>query len=492
MTLSLRDRAVIGDGTTTAFVTADGSIDWASFGSPDALPSLYSVLDPHGARVGITLNGLPSLEAGRQEYSSNGVPVVRSTFTAGEHAVEVADHVTRGVVVRLFTALRGRPVVGITVRAATIEGSFRRIERWSDGVAFGSVRVLGAMVDAPVALAAGEQAVVCLGVGQIESMRTSDACEAAETLARDWRSLLAEAAYDGPYRRAVDTSLMVLRLLTTGTGALLRAPTTSFPIRVKSERNFDERAAWLADNATAVRLFEELGLADWADRVRTFLAESSRRDLPLPPMLSWRGEPLGAERELLVPGWRETAPAHVNHYGAESLDLASMAEVAMVLDVRRHWPQIARIADFLSEHVLDPDHGRWCIRRRPLRHVASILGVFTGLQVCLSAGRTRDPLDLGVLPWADAIVVADRWLTTEGRFASPPAAGWRRSAQDDSSDAAVLRWASSTFPFTLPALREDGPQDDVARLAATVRQAHAQLAERPFMHRSAPGRAATS
>ena len=489
MTL-LRDRALIGDRATVALVGADGALDWCCFGSPDANPALYGLLDPDGAAVRIGAAHHPAQSTiGMQTYERGGAPIVRTIASADGALYELADHIRAGAVVRVLTVLRGTMTASVTVTPGRVDGPVRRVERWSEGVSFAGVRVHGEAVGGNVVLHTGERTVVTVRSTRDPEggLRLDEALASEERLRNAWRRSLAEAAYDGLYGGAVTTSLMMLRMLTMRTsGALIGAPTTSLPVRIGSERNTDQRAAWLRDNATAVRVLEMLRLTEWADEIRMFLAEVGRRDLPLPPVVNTAGEPLRSETDLSLPGWRNTGPVLAGNRAGDGIDIAAMADVALVLDARRHWPQLERIAGWLAEHGLDPDHGTWDERRRPIRHVASVVGAQVALRALAAMARARDPLDVTVHGWLDGLAVLDTWLTTEGRFGSPPHAGWRRTATDNSSDAAVLRWAASTFPWALPVLPNDGPGDDVSRLATSVDQMLAQLGEGVFLNRHLP------
>ena len=54
-------------------------------------------------------------------------------------------------------------------------------------------------------------------------------------------------------------------------------------------------------------------------------------------------------------------------------------------------PQLERIAGWLAEHGLDPDHGTWDERRRPIRHVASVVGAQVALRAL--AATVAEPFE---------------------------------------------------------------------------------------------------
>ena len=66
--------------------------------------------------------------------------------------------------------------------------------------------------------------------------------------------------YDGDYREAVRTSLIMLKALTYApTGGIVAAPTTSLPERIGGERNWDYRYCWLRDATFTLLRADERG-----------------------------------------------------------------------------------------------------------------------------------------------------------------------------------------------------------------------------------------
>src|SRR6185312_14072928 len=75
-----------------------------------------------------------------------------------------------------------------------------------------------------------------------------------------WRAWTARLAYRGPWRRMVERSALVLKLLTdTDNGAIVAAPTTSLPESPAGTRTWDYRYSWVRDGLLVLDAFFGLG-----------------------------------------------------------------------------------------------------------------------------------------------------------------------------------------------------------------------------------------
>src|SRR6202012_1766703 len=85
--------------------------------------------------------------------------------------------------------------------------------------------------------------------GHDPQMPHVDADQALSTTKGFWTGWSAHAAYQpGPYRDAVDRSLITLKALTyEPTGGIVAAATTSLPEELGGVRNWDYRFCWLPD-----------------------------------------------------------------------------------------------------------------------------------------------------------------------------------------------------------------------------------------------------
>lgn len=90
-----------------------------------------------------------------------------------------------------------------------------------------------------------------------------------ETYWRDWSSRCAPA---GPWQEAVKRSLITLKALTYWpTGGIVAAPTTSLPVSLGGNRNWDYRFCWLRDSAFTLLALLNAGYYEEAGAWRDWL-----------------------------------------------------------------------------------------------------------------------------------------------------------------------------------------------------------------------------
>lgn len=488
----LRDHGAIGDGARCALVASDATIDWYCPLGIDAAASLFRLVDEHNGgyvRLGPAMLGAP----GEQSVDASGASILTTQLVDRGALVEITDHLERGRIVRVLTVLRGDAELVLDVRPGHAFAEPRKVERWSDGIAFGSLIVRGAPAHESFRMSAGERRVVTItartdqGVtragAELEALTVDGALFEQASLRRRSRAELDTVEFDGAMRPVLLRSVRALRMLTDpSTGALLRTLTTSLPAWLGNERNVDERYAWLRDNAVAVELYDALACRDWAGMTRSWLGEVAATELPLAPAYRANGDPLPSEVELGLPGWVGNGPVRTGNAVAHAVDIGAMADASLVLDAGSSWSTLERVGDWMAQNWTRADHGPWASRGPRLRHVEGVLAVRGALRALIRTAQRRNPLDPVVVLWIDATRNMDVWLNLQGRFGHGATSGWRRCDNDDTSDASLL-WQLLGVAPDLPDDVE-GEADD--RRTTTLDQTIAQLGEGPFTHRHLP------
>jgi GH15 family glucan-1,4-alpha-glucosidase len=533
--IPLGSRGIIGDTSSAALVGADGTIDWYCPGRLDGPAALFRIIDPEqGSAVRIGPAGLgPAarrrLDPGSQRYDP-ATNVLRSRLNGPDGEIEIVDLMPwpggterpTGRIVRLVTAVRGPIEVEVEVVPGWRWAPATDTSTWSGGVAFGDLVVRSPLSlspegpgrDRPVwratrRLEVGEQLVVTIDDRQDDHQGplSPDAAERIrEATAAAWQRHVFGLTYGGPYREAVERSVLAVKLLQSyASGSIAAAATMSLPEIAGGERNEDRRLAWIRDAALAVASFERLDLGD--DRVaaegwlRTVIWDN---DPPLPTVFDLEGGPATPEEELRFPGRLRSEPVRSGAYWSP-VDAPTdgrrgaphdaygdlMAAVAVGAPyggpLNAVWPDLVPHIDWLADHCGDPDHGIWELRSPPRRLVASRVQAWYALDTAARMAFARNPLDLDAAGWRQTAAEVLHWLE---RHAMAADGGLRMDDQaGDRPDAALLRVA---WRGPWPALTGGNSAPVVAR---TVERVLKQLSSGALVHRLPPefddGRAGT-
>jgi GH15 family glucan-1,4-alpha-glucosidase len=194
-----------------------------------------------------------------------------------------------------------------------------------------------------------------------------------------WRDWSGRCQYEGEYRDAVLTSLIVLKAMTSETtGAVIAAPTTSLPEDIGGVRNWDYRYCWLRDSVLTLEALLAAGYTEEAVAFRDFLVRVGTGDpTTIQIMYGIAGERRLTEFELPdLPGYEGSRPVRIGNAASEQFQLDVYGEVAGVMFIGaemlgriepRLWPRWRAVIEHVETIWREPDDG---IReaRGPQRH----------------------------------------------------------------------------------------------------------------------------
>ena len=249
-------------------------------------------------------------------------------------------------------------------------------------------------------------------------------------------------------------SYAVLRGLTSASGGMVAAATTSLPERAEAGRNYDYRYVWIRDQCYAGQAVAAAGghpLLD--DAVRFVTARLLEHGPDLKPAYTVTGGRVPDQRKLKLPGY-PGGHDQVGNWVNEQFQLDAFGESLLLLAAAgRHdrldtdnFKAATVAADAIAARWMQPDAGIWEIDNQPWTHSRLICAA--GLRA-IAAVEHAGPATTG---W---LTLADRIVADTAAHATHPTGRWQRSATDPDLDAALL----------LPALRGAVPADDPRTLA---------------------------
>ena len=468
---------VIGNGETCAFISIFSSLDWLCLPRFDAPTMFAKVLDNINGGS-ITLSYEPGgtmtpFEAGQQRYLEDS-NLLETTNQAGADIVRAIDFMPFGKH-KLWRVLgvsgpdsfkltvdinprpdynRAKPSIDILDNGLLISSPGQALLITSSVEANVKRKALTFYIQPPMTV----PILLAYGSTPEEARKAANNSNYEREYLSDlkfWRNYSSEAypVFDlNPklhyfYMR----SLLVLKLLMYDrTGAILAAPTTSFPEIVGQDKNWDYRFCWVRDGAYSAEALALAGLFQDSTKILDFILGIAKPDgKPYPnPLVSIDGDLLGTDEvdiETLV-GFGNSKPVRIGNkaVGQKQNDLEGEVVHAVYtlykytgnLDyVKKNFGTISRIVDYVMGHWRDKDAGIWELRQPDMNYVHSKTMCWAALEYGSSLASAVKENRL-----------ASQWgLESEKVKVDIIKNGWsekrkcfKRAYEDDSYDASVL------------------------------------------------------
>ncbi|HEX8007685.1 MAG TPA: glycoside hydrolase family 15 protein [Trebonia sp.] len=269
----------------------------------------------------------------------------------------------------------------------------------------------------------------------------------------------------------------VLRGLTSASGAMVAAATTSIPERLKSSRYYDYRYAWIRDQCYTGLAIAAHGPHPLLEGTVNFVTERILADGPgLMPAYTVAGEPIPGPTALPLRGF-PGGSAMAGNIVREQFQLdtfgdsLSLIAAAARLDMlgEDDWRAVATVADAIEKRWREPDAGIWELEGR--RWTQSRLSCVAGLRLIASAAAMGPIGGRGRREAAQWSSLADAILADLGDSVHPTGR-WQRAPDDERVDASLL------LPFIRGALPPDDP-----RMLGTVAAVRKELGTNGFVYR---------
>ena len=373
--LPLDRYAAVGDGRSVALVGADGSIDWWCVPNLDSTPYFDRLLaGEDGGRLSVAPAGPFTVErryrkdsnvleqvfataAGRARvtYSLNSSPSGRLPWSELAHRVE---------------GLEGAVEFGVEVRSGRRLG---QANPWREASPHGDVVHLDGIVaalrtsgdverlteaddrvTARLTTQAGSRSVLALLASSNEPLILPPPAAIDARIDRSdqaWREWSGNLAYEGRYGEAVRRSALALKLLLyTPTGAIAAAATASLPERIGAGKNYDYRFAWVRDVAYTTKAFLRVGAVEEAKAAFSWLTATILRHGGQPrTMYSLDGDLAPEERELDLPGYRNSRPVREGNRAREQVQLGVFGDL---LETAALFVRCGHVLDLATRRLL--------------------------------------------------------------------------------------------------------------------------------------------
>ena len=501
----IRDYALIGDGRTTALVATDGSIDWLCLPNVDSPAVFARVLD---ARRGGSFQLEPADPYEVERRYQQDSNVLETTFTTAQGSIRVTDSMTLTDDRRLspFRELT-RKVEGLSGRVPVrwaFEPRFeygerspqlsRRAGRWfaecgRNAIALsawdaGEPEANGTTIGAELELEQGQTALIALAAAHEQPVvlpGRADTEGRLERTERFWPEWAGRVEYDGPWRDAVVRSALMLKLLVFApSGAIVAAPTASLPEWIGGSRNWDYRFTWLRDASWTLDALIRLGLDDEAHAFFWWFMHASRLTQPrLQILYKVDGSTHTKEHDLdNLEGYLGSSPVRVGNGAVDQVQLdvygSVLESIWLYVQEVGHLDgetgrDVAKIADYVTEHWSDRDSGIWEVRSEETHFIQS------KALCCIALERACALAERGVIPDR-----SERWCAASEEIRNfVDANGWDEERQSYVRAPDLHELDASLL--TLAILAYDSPGRE--RLKSTVAAIERELRTGPYVYR---------
>jgi GH15 family glucan-1,4-alpha-glucosidase len=486
----LREYALLADGERGILVGPHGEFAWMCF------PRWHS-----DAIFCSLIGGESSYAVTPREryvwggYYEQGTLIWRSRWVTEGAVIECREalalpgRANRAVVLRRLSAIDGAAHVHIRLQAASAFDAhpMQRLRREGDVwvAQLGATRMrwsgapaarrsrrrgVGLALELDLDLAEGERHDLVLELSLDELEDPPDPDEAWSATETGWRRRVPRLDHVAAQRDA-QHAYAVMSGLSSASGGMVAAATTSLPERAREGRNYDYRYVWIRDQCYAGQALARTGaqplLADAARFIRDRLLEDGAK---MKPAYTIEGDDIPDERALDLPGYpggsdrlgnRVNRQFQLDIFG-EALLLFAAAAARDVIDADC-WRAVEIAAEAIEQRWREPDAGVWELHDALWTH--SRLACAAGLRAISRHAAGEEPS-------ARWLGLADALTADASARAVHPDGRWQRTPDDSRVDAALL----------LAAIRGAVPADD-PRSIATLRAVERELTEDGYCYR---------
>ncbi len=398
------DYGIVGNCTSAALITSQCSIEWLCLPFFDS-PSLFAkVLDSKKGGF-FTIEAVDVTEV-KQAYITH-TAILKTTFTTKQGAFEVNDYMPRFMAVRggyycpselhrKIRVISGNPRIVVTLNAspnyalgpATYALKKDYIKIMSQAGEYNSFYLYSNLDAAKILnseeIELDEYSYFLLSYHEkLENIDNDKIFLEYEKTKSYWLDWVQRTNYPPNFKEQISRSAITLKLLMyQRTGAVIAAPTTSFPEIIGGNRNWDYRFCWVRDAAMIIDTYIRIGHIESANGFIDFILNRmllKHEDIRV--MYGINGEEELTEIELdHLAGYEDSKPVRIGNdaYRQKQNDLyGELIETIytyFVVNRRDHyqvneeiWTMTRSLVNRVRDIWQKPDSGIW-ERREALQH----------------------------------------------------------------------------------------------------------------------------
>ncbi len=389
---------IIGNGSSGALISKDGSVDWLCL-PHFASPSVFAnILDSNAGSLGIEVQKDVSI---KQSYLEN-TNILKTHFETDEWAFEILDFMPRYQKVtgsyyyppeltRIIKPLRGTPEFEVQYNPR-LEYSKDETITHNKGTYLISILENEEQYDAlylyaniPFDSIINREKItlsstVFITISYNEKLDQTDLEKAwydfdlTKAYWLNWVQRTKEFSY---YNKEIRRSALTLKLLSYDkTGAIIAALTTSLPETIGEVRNWDYRFCWIRDSSMVIKILSQLGHRKIVRRFIDYIIDLiPEKDEKLQIMYGIHSEQKLTEETLEhLSGYHNSKPVRIGNdaYHQKQNDIYGILIDAIYVELEQFsndferkeelWEVVKNIVWIVSHNWEKPDKGIWEFR----------------------------------------------------------------------------------------------------------------------------------
>ncbi len=440
----ISEYGIIGDCRSSALVSDEGSIDWACLPDFDSPAQFLKILDDEkGGYFKISPLGFYQTN---QKYKEN-TNILTTDFFNHQGNAYVTDFMPKDIkheasgnipeygtkIIRLVKALQGKHEFELELKITpnfalgkiSISQKDGRVIIQDDNFQYilfkkhHHTEVSNGVVKINFRLNEGEQEFFALDFypknHRVEDLTKQEVNEKLADLyfktAEFWEWWTSLCKYRGAYFEQVLRSALTLKLLTyTPTGAVVAAPTTSLPEKVRGNLNWDYRYTWLRDASFTVYAFLGLGYIEEAKRFIGWLEKVCLKEADnLKIMYTIRGGKELREKPLKhLKGYMNSKPVRIGNGASNQKQFDIFGEILTAISLFVHLEGklsepmkdfVVKLVNFCVLHWQEKDTGIWETRNGERHNTYSKLMCWAGIDRGIRIAKKLKFTGINLIYW---------------------------------------------------------------------------------------------